>query len=353
MATNLTPSIPPVLARHSQARDDLCRTEEDGVLRCVACAHRCRVPEGGHGVCGMRFVQDGKLRVPFGYVSSLACDPIEKKPLYHFLPGSEAVSFGMLGCNFHCSFCQNWTISQTGRDEAALAMPQPIEAAEIVRQTRRLAAPVIASTYNEPLITTEWSLEIFRLAKAADIRTCYVSNGFASSDALDLLEPWLDAINIDLKCFRDASYRELGGRLQPVLDTIRRLVDHGVWVEATTLVVPGFNDSPEELAQCAEFLAATSPDIPWHLSAYHASYQWNQGPERTPLASVRQAVEIGRSNGLHHVYAGNVPSDPYSDTRCPHCNHLVLGRRGFHLYRNELDNGTCPACSTTIAGVWE
>jgi pyruvate formate lyase activating enzyme len=353
MGKNPDPHLQNTLRRHSRLTTELCRVEDEEHVRCVACAHRCRIANGGSGVCGMRFAENGALHVPFGYVSSLACDPIEKKPLYHFLPGTEVVSFGMLGCNFHCAFCQNWTISQTCRDEAALATPQPIEAAEIIRQTRRLAAPTIASTYNEPLISTEWSLEIFRLAKQADIRTCYVSNGFASGEVLDLLEPWLDAINIDLKCFRDDSYRELGGRLQPVLDTIRRLVDRGIWVEATTLVVPGFSDSPEELTQCAEFLAATSRDIPWHLSAYHASYQWNQGPTRTPFASLRQAVEIGRAAGLRYIYAGNVPSDEFSNTRCPGCNETVLGRRGFHLCRDELSQGKCPTCATPIAGVWE
>lgn len=347
MATN------PTFQSLTRAASDLCQAEADGVVRCVACAHRCRIAEGGHGICGVRFAEQGVLKVPFGYVSSLACDPIEKKPLYHFLPGSEVVSFGMLGCNLRCGFCQNWTISQAGRDETAVAFPQRIEAAEIVRQARRLAAPAIASTYNEPLITTEWSLDIFRRARAEGIRTCYVSNGFASPEVLDLLEPWLDAINIDLKCFTDVGYRKLGGRLQPVLDTIRRLVERGVWVEATTLVVPGFNDSPEELANCAEFLASVSPDLPWHVSAFHADYQWHEGPSRTPVAAIERAVAAGRGAGLHYVYAGNLGGDAHSSTRCPECLATLVTRRGFQVRANDVVDGTCPVCGVAIAGVWQ
>lgn len=295
---------------------------------------------------------DGLLHVPYGFVSSLACDPIEKKPLYHFLPGSEVLSFGMLGCNFHCEFCQNWSISQAGRDELAEAVPRPIGADEIVEQARRRAIPAIASTYNEPLVSLEWSLEIFRQARGAGLRTCYVSNGFASPEALLLLEPWLDAINVDLKCFSEAGYRQLGGRLQPVLEAIRWLAGRGIWVEATTLVVPGFNDSPEELGQCAEFLASVSRDLPWHVSAFHAAYRWDRGVTRTPAAAIERAVACGREAGLHHVYAGNLGGDAHSDTLCPRCSAAVLVRRGFALRRNELADGACRACGTPIPGVF-
>ena len=350
MATN--PTLQAHLRNNARTATELCHPEGDGFVRCVACAHRCRMAEGEHGICGVRFAEQGALRVPWGYVSTLACDPIEKKPLYHFLPGGDVVSFGMLGCNLRCGFCQNWTISQAGRDETAVAFPQRIEAAAIVQQARRLAAPAIASTYNEPLISTEWALEIFRLARDAGIRTCYVSNGFASPEVLDLLIPWLDAINVDLKCFTDAGYRQLGGHLQPVLDTIRRLVEQGVWVEATTLVVPGFNDSAEELAECARFLASVSPDLPWHVSAFHADYQWLQGPARTPLAAIERAVACGREAGLRYVYAGNLSGDEHGNTCCPGCGTTVVSRRGFRVRRNDLVEGACPVCGVRLAGIW-
>ncbi len=350
----MQPLVPSLTAQPALSRPatELCREEQGGILRCVACAHRCRIPEGGRGICGVRHVANGLLHVPYGYVSSLACDPIEKKPLYHFLPGSEVLSFGMLGCNFHCEFCQNWSISQAGRDELAEALPQRIEAAEIVRQARRRATPAIASTYNEPLVSLEWSLEIFRQAKAAGIRTCYVSNGFASPEALALLEPWLDAINVDLKCFSEEGYQQLGGHLQPVLDTIRWLAARGIWVEATTLVVPGFNDSPEELTACAEFLASVDPNLPWHVSAFHAAYRWDRGVARTPAATIERAVACGREAGLHYVYVGNLGGDAHSDTLCPTCGIAVLVRRGFDLRRSEVVNGACTACGTPIPGVF-
>ncbi|MBT7163219.1 MAG: AmmeMemoRadiSam system radical SAM enzyme [Victivallales bacterium] len=343
--------VVPQLRDWSTSSSELCREEQGGV-RCLACAHHCLVPDGRSGKCGVRHAENGALRVPFAYVSSLACDPIEKKPLYHFLPGCDVVSYGMLGCNLHCAFCQNWSISQAGRDKAAAPLPQRTEAPEIVRQARRLNAPAIASTYNEPLVSTEWSLAVFRLARAEGLKTCYVSNGFASPEALSLLCPFLDAINVDLKCFSDDGYRQLGGRLQPVLDTIRHLVEHGVWVEATTLVVPGFNDSTAELTQCAAFLASLSPDLPWHVSAYHAAYRWDHGPARTPLATIEKATAIGRAAGLRYIYAGNLPTHEFSDTTCPSCHRVVLARRGFSLRRHELANGACPACRTPIPGVW-
>ena len=341
-----------LLREWSRPANGLCRPEPGGV-RCLACAHHCLVREGASGICGVRFAAGGTLRVPSGYVSSLACDPIEKKPLYHFLPGREALSYGMLGCNLHCAFCQNWQISQAGRDGEALAMPQRVTAEGIVHEARRLAAPIVASTYNEPLVSTEWSLAIFRLAREAGLKTCYVTNGFASPEALDLLCPLLDAANVDLKCFTDAGYRHLGGRLQPVLDTIRRLVARGVWVEATTLVVPGFNDSPGELRDCAEFLASVSADLPWHVSAYHAAYEWRQGPERTPPATIRRAAETGRTAGLRYVYAGNLAGGECGDTLCPACGACLVARRGFQVRQLNLRDGACPTCAAPIAGVWD
>jgi pyruvate formate lyase activating enzyme len=292
--------------------------------------------------------------VPWGYVSSSACDPIEKKPFFHFIPGSSALSFGMLGCNLRCPFCQNWSISQALRDEAAAVRPRPISAAAIMDTARRRGCRVVSSTYNEPLISTEWAVDIFRRARAAGMKTCYVSNGFASAEVLDYLEPWLDAMNIDLKCFTESGYRWLGGRLAPVLDAIRQLWAAGTWVEVITLVVPGFNDTDAELGDIAAFLASVSPDIPWHVSAYHKDYRMSDGPLRTPLALLRRAVSLGREAGLRYVYTGNAPGlDGSEDTSCHRCGALLISRYGFRVGQCMITpEGACPACGAHAAGVW-
>jgi pyruvate formate lyase activating enzyme len=323
-------------------------------VRCLACAHHCRISEDQRGLCNMRFNRDGNLFSPWGYVSGLANDPIEKKPFYHVLPGADALSFGMLGCNFRCSFCQNWRTSQTLRDpQATGARPQTCTAEELVRLARQHQSQAIASTYNEPLITAEWAREIFTLARQAGLLTCFVSNGFASPEALDYLCPVLDAMNVDLKCFTDEHYRELGGRLQPVLETIRSLHERGKWVEVVTLIVPGFNDGKKEIEDMAEFVASVSPDIPWHVTAFHADYQWTTGPDWTPPATVLKAVEAGHQAGLRYVYGGNLSGLGEAEhTRCPNCHALLLDRHGFLLRQNRLKNGCCPACQTPIPGIW-
>ncbi len=327
--------------------------EPYGTVRCLACAHRCRLRPGARGICRMRFNHAGTLRVPYGYASSVACDPIEKKPFFHFLPGQDALSIGMLGCNFHCAFCQNWNISQTLRDPDACTMTRRCSAEELIATASRLGAPVVTSTYNEPLVTSEWAAKVFKLAKAQGMMTAYVSNGFASEEALAYLDPWLDAMNVDLKCFTDKGYRWLGGRLQPVLDTISALWCSGKWVEVITLVVPGFNDSDTELRQIAEFLASVSADIPWHVSAYHADYRMRDAVPRTPVARLESAIRIGKECGLRYVYAGNVRRAVASeDTICPSCGTLLIERAGFSVRRHLLQDGVCPSCGTAIAGRW-
>ncbi len=258
-------------------------------IRCVACAHRCLLREGRRGICQVRYNDGGVLRVPHGYVGALQIDPTEKKPFYHLLPGSNALSFGMLGCDLHCSYCQNWDISQFGRDGRAGRDPLLISDDELVRMGRENRAQVVASTYNEPLITSEWAVSIFKRARDAGMKTAYVSNGNATPEVLEYLRPHLDAYKIDLKSMRDKPYRELGAVLQNILDTIKRAHDLGLWVEVVTLVVPGFNDSNEELWDVARFLAEVSRNIPWHVTAFHPDYRMRK-PPRTSVQTLVQAA---------------------------------------------------------------
>jgi pyruvate formate lyase activating enzyme len=344
-----------LLARHTgPAAPELARQEGDKVVRCLACGHRCRILPGRSGVCRVRLNQDGQLRVPFGYVSSLAADPIEKKPFYHAYPGREALSFGMLGCDFHCAYCQNWITSQALRDRRAIAEPHFISAERIVQLALENGCRILTSTYNEPLITSEWAVEIFRLGKPHGLVGSYVSNGNGTPEVLEYLRPWVDLFKIDLKAFQDATYRRLGGVLANVLDTIRRAYQMGFWVEIVTLVVPGLNDSDEELRQIADFIVSVSPEIPWHVTAFHPDYQMDE-PPRTPVQTLLRAAQIGRQAGLQFVYPGNLPGlvGDQENTRCPGCNELLIERHGFYVLRNRMRGPCCPRCGRKIPGVWE
>lgn len=350
-----------VSAAYVDLLDDLTRPAllaqaggEPGVVHCTACPHQCRLSSGKRGVCALRFCRDGKLYAPWGYTSGVAVDPLEKKPLYHVCPGTPVLSFGMLGCNLHCPFCQNWSISQTIKDDRAVAAPRQVTPEQLVDAALRAGSTWLAATYNEPLITTEWVAAVFQVARARGLRTCIVSNGFASPAALACLQPCLDAANIDLKCFTERGYRRLGGTLQPVLDTIRSLWQAGIWVEATTLVVPGLNDASEELQQMASFLAGVSPDLPWHVSAYHPDYRMSDGPPSTPEATLERACDCGRQSGLRYVYVGNRRSQGVGeDTRCPGCGATLVQRRGFAVRQCRLGtDGLCPDCRCRVAGIW-
>ena len=326
---------------------------ENDAVRCFACGHRCRIPEGLKGICKVRYNEGGVLRVPRGYVAALQIDPIEKKPFFHAFPGALALSFGMLGCDYHCGYCQNWVTSQALRDPMAVSPPMDVEPADLVRLALRNGAKVITSTYNEPLITSEWAVEVFREAKAAGLVCSYVSNGNGTPEVIDYLAPYLTMYKVDLKGFHDRHYRELGGTLQPVLDTISMLKTRGIWVEVVTLVVPGFNDSDAELAGIAEFLVGVDPDIPWHITAYHEDYK--MGNPSTTAAHLLRAYQIGKSAGLRYIYPGNIPG-AFGDkegTHCPHCSALVIGRSGFRVTSYRLDEGRCPECATPIPGVWD
>ncbi len=322
-------------------------------LRCTACGHLCRIPPGAAGVCKVRFNESGTLRVPGGYVGGLQIDPIEKKPFFHALPGSLALSFGMLGCSLHCSFCQNWITSQALRDPSAVSAPEPVTPETIVRLAEEHGVPVIASTYNEPLITSEWAVEILRLAKTKRIRGAFVSNGNATAEVLDYLRPWVDLYKVDLKGFDARNYRRLGGVLETVLNTIRMLKERDFWIEVVTLVIPGFNDSDEELRRIADFLVSVSPDIPWHVTAFHQDYRMldNDG---TPAATLLRAAAIGESAGLHFVYTGNLrgAGAEHENTRCPSCRATIVRRFGMRMIENRIESGCCPECRAKIAGVW-
>jgi pyruvate formate lyase activating enzyme len=329
----------------------------DRVLRCLACAHRCKLTPGKRGICQVRFNQDGELRVPWGYVAALQADPIEKKPFSHLLPGATALTFGMLGCDFHCGYCQNWVTSQALRDpssEVAVNLVRTMPPQEVIRLARRAHAEVIVSSYNEPLITSEWAVAIFKEAKAAGMLCAYVSNGNATPEALTYLRPYLSAYKVDLKSMQEKNYRSLGGVLKNVLETIQKAHEIGLWVEVVTLVVPGFNDSNEELFETARFLCSVSAEIPWHVTAFHKDYKMIS-PDNTPAKTLLRAAEIGREAGLKFVYTGNLPGrvDEYEDTHCPHCNRTLIRRQGYTIGEYHLTGqGTCPACGTRLAGVW-
>jgi pyruvate formate lyase activating enzyme len=493
------------------AEGELYEKLENGRVRCFACGHRCLIPPGREGVCRVRFNDAGILRVPFGYAAGLQVDPVEKKPFFHALPGARALSFGMLGCDYHCGYCfvpgtevetssgpraiealfgqgatvletasdavtvkpgfevlthrgrarpirgvfrhsyrgaimgitlksgaeiratpeheflvtaraargspppsffvpasaitpefdllepspggtlrrraigdtrvldydgpvynleveedrtyvvhgaavhncQNWITSQALRDPRAAIAPSSVAPADIVSLAHRHGAEIVTSTYNEPLITSEWAVAVFRQAKAAGLVCSYVSNGNATPEVLEYLRPWVSLYKVDLKGFRDRSYRELGGTLERVLWTIGALHEKGFWVEVVTLVVPGFNDSDEELGDIARFLVSVSPDIPWHVTAFHKDYKMT-GPDDTTVATLLRAAELGRRAGLHFVYAGNIPGavGEWEDTRCPGCGATLVERRGFRVLRNRIEEGKCPECRRGIPGVW-
>lgn len=336
---------------------ELFESLPDEAVRCYACGHRCLIRQGRRGICKIRFNEAGTLMVPWGYVAGLQSDPIEKKPFYHLLPGSDALTFGMLGCDFHCSYCQNWVSSQALRDPSsniAVSHLREVTEDDLVRYAKRMGASVVASSYNEPLITSEWSAAIFEQAAQAGLTCAYVSNGNATPEVLDFLEPHLEGLKIDLKSMQDENYRKLGGVLQNVLDTIEMAHDRGLWVEVVTLVVPDFNDSTEDLMETARFLASVSEDIPWHVTAFHSDYKMTDRG-RTNLDTLRRAAEIGEEAGLHYVYAGNLPGriKPYEDTRCPNCSRTLIGRHGFSVLDYALtDDGDCPDCNTHIPGIW-
>jgi len=353
----MTPTQTPLgaaLAKLTRA-GELYEKLPDNRVRCYACGHRCLLLDGRDGICRVRFNRGGTLHVPWGYFGALQCDPIEKKPFFHALPGTLAMSFGMLGCDFHCGYCQNWLTSQALRDPESGSAPVKMSAAEFCRLAFEQGAETVTSTYNEPLITSEWGVEVFRQARARGLRTSYVSNGNGTAEVLDYLQPWVDFYKVDLKSCDDRHYRQLGGKLESVVRTIEMLVTRKFWVEIVTLFIPGFNDREAEIRQMAKLLAGVSRDLPWHCTAFHPDYKM-QDRNSTKAAALVRACEIGREEGLRFCYAGNLPGwvGDWENTRCPGCAELLVERRscvviGYHL----TDDGKCPRCARAVPGRWD
>jgi pyruvate formate lyase activating enzyme len=337
------------------AAPELIERHENGDVQCFACGHRCLVKPGRDGVCRVRFNEDGTLLVPHGYVGALACDPIEKKPFFHVLPGSDALTFGMLGCDYHCGYCQNWVTSQMLRDPDAVAPPKPTTPAQLVDLAVRHGAPVVASSYNEPLITSEWAVDVFKEARRRGLRCAYISNGNGTPQVLDFICPHVDAYKVDLKTFNPKNYRQLGGVMENVTDTIRMLKERGFWVEIVTLVVPGFSDDPDDLKRMADFLASVDPLMPWHMTAFHPDYKMTDGYRSTTAEDLMRIVEFGRQAGLKYMYPGNLPGQvgEWENTRCHHCNATVIKRYGFLVMSSRIaDDGLCPDCRKPLPGIW-
>ena len=348
-------SLKQTLHVHSvPAAEALIQRREEGAVQCFACGHRCLVKPGRDGVCRVRFNDNGTLLVPHGYVGALACDPIEKKPFFHVVPGSDALTFGMLGCDYHCGYCQNWVTSQMLRDPDAVAPARSTTPRQLVELALQHRAPVIASSYNEPLITSEWAMEVFKEAKPRGLLCAYISNGNATPQVLDFIRPLVSAYKVDLKTFNPKHYRQLGGVMENVTSTIRTLKERGFWVEIVTLVVPGFSDDSDELKQMADFLASVDPLMPWHMTAFHPDYKMTDHRQAVPDDLMR-IVEYGKNAGLKYMYPGNLPGQvgEWENTRCHHCNATVIRRYGFLVLENRVtSDGRCPQCTGALPGIW-
>lgn len=328
------------------------KAQEQAVI-CNLCAHRCYIPAGRVGICKVRENRAGRLyTLVYDRIIALNIDPIEKKPLFHFLPSTRSYSIATVGCNFHCRFCQNWEISQMPRDHRGVILGQMCSPQEIVRGALDAGCETIAYTYTEPTIFFELAHDTARLAAQAGLKNVFVSNGYMTAEALTAIQPYLHAANIDLKGFDDKRHRRLcGAKLQPVLDSIRLIKNLGIWLEVTTLVIPGHNDSDSELRQMALFLKDVGPEIPWHLSAFFPAYKMLQGAP-TDRGTLLRAWRIGKDAGLRYVYCGNLPGLAHEDTSCFRCGKTLIERVGFNVRCNRLKQGCCPYCQTSIDGAW-
>jgi pyruvate formate lyase activating enzyme len=326
---------------------------EGGKVECFLCAHRCLISPGKWGVCGVRENRDGQLYTHvYGEVIAAHVDPIEKKPLYHFYPGSKAFSIATVGCNFRCPFCQNWEISQVSKKDRPGELGFPLPPEKVVKEARRHGCRSISYTYTEPTIFFEYAYDTAVLAKKEGLANNFVTNGFMTAEALKTIQPYLDGANVDLKAFRDETYKKVcKARLEPVLDSIKLMKEIGIWVEVTTLVVPGLNDSPEELRSIARFLVSVDPELPWHISRFHPDYEYTSAPP-TPLDTLRRAAAIGREEGLKFIYIGNVWGEG-EDTFCPNCQRPIIKRQGFWVEARKMEKDRCAYCGQKIAGLFE
>ena len=315
---------------------------------CVLCSHRCHIGQGKRGACRVRENRDGTLySLVYGRLVAQHVDPIEKKPLYHFLPGTGSYSIATPGCNFRCRFCQNWQISQTEALQAFAALTY-VSPSEVVQAAVAARVESISYTYTEPTIFMEYALDCAELAKQRGLRNVFVTNGYESSEAVEEMTGLVDAANVDLKAFTEEFYRkECNARLRPVLDAIRAMYEGGIHIEVTTLIVPDLNDSDEEMRGIAQYVAGLSPEIPWHISRFHPDYM-ETGLPPTPLETMQRALELGREAGLHYVYMGNVLTADGQVTRCPDCGRVLVRRAGFSRPEVGLQQPECPGCGRAI-----
>jgi pyruvate formate lyase activating enzyme len=320
-------------------------------VRCHLCAHRCVISEGKKGVCQVRENRGGVLyTLVYGHTVSQNVDPVEKKPLYHFYPGSLAYSIATPGCNFRCQWCQNWQISQMPRERDLIA-GREASPEQIVASALDTGSRSIAYTYTEPTVFFEYAYHIALLASLDGLANIFVTNGYMTQQMLEMFHPYLDAANVDLKAFRKETYRRyVGAGLQPVLDDLKLIKQMGIWLEVTTLVIPDLNDDPAELRDAARFIAQElGPDSPWHISRFFPGYKMTDRPP-TPIETLHKAQEIGLEEGLRYVYLGNVAEE--SNTTCHDCGQLLIRRQGYWIAENNIREGRCPNCGASIAGVW-
>ena len=325
---------------------------EENRVFCTLCNHHCKIREGKRGICGVRENRGGTLySLVYGKIIAEYIDPIEKKPLFNFLPGSKAFSIGTVGCNFHCKHCQNFDISQYPHEHRGKIIGQERTPEQVVAAAKAAGCESIAYTYTEPTIFFEFAYDTAILAQKEGIKNIFVSNGYLSAEAADQIAPYLDAINIDLKAFTDTFYKEIcGAHLEPVLETVQRLKSQGVWVETTTLIIPGLNDEEHQLRDIARFVENVGAEVPWHVTGFYPAYKLLDRPP-TPVATLRRAREIGLKEGLRYVYEGNVPGETGENTYCHACGAVAIERSGLSFIRNHLHDGRCPECGATIDGV--
>jgi pyruvate formate lyase activating enzyme len=322
-------------------------------VKCNLCNHRCVIKNGRRGICGVRENQEGTLKtLVYGKLIANHIDPIEKKPLFHFMPGSLSYSIATVGCNFKCLFCQNADISQMPSDHNGMITGDLYTPEEVVDAAVKGNCKSIAYTYTEPTIYFEFAFDTAKLAHAKGIKNVFVTNGYMTSEALQMISPYLDAANVDLKAFNASFYKNVvKARLEPVKETLKRMKSLGIFVEVTTLLIPGLNDDKHELEMLAEFLVKSlGPETPWHISRFHPTYKLLDRPS-TPLESLIMAREIGIKSGLKYVYTGNVPGENGEKTFCYKCNNILIDRWGFYVRENLIENGKCPHCGAHIDGV--
>lgn len=324
----------------------------EGKVKCNLCAHRCIIAPSKKGICCVRQNTDGILyTLVYGKTTALNVDPIEKKPLYHFYPGSKALSLATIGCNFKCTFCQNHEISQASKKDWDGTGGREILPSQIVELALKYKCRSISYTYTEPTIYFEYAYDIAQLASKEGLENNFVTNGFMTEEALNTISPYLHAANVDLKCFKDETYETvMGGRLQPVLDTLKLMKKLNIWIEVTTLIIPTVNDSDEELNQIAEFIAGLGTETPWHVSRFHPDYDLSNIPP-TPVETIKKAREIGKKAGLRYVYTGNILWDKGEATYCYKCGEALIERTGFSIDKNSINKSCCPSCKTVVDGI--